>query len=112
VGVIAAGRLLTESTVADMRGQASLLVRADPMSTAREVAMGLVGAARVTAVDGTLRLSIGTERAAELNRTLVLAGVEVSEVRPLARTLEDAFFEMTNHAETNHEATNHEETTS
>ncbi len=100
VGVISAGRLLTESTVADMRGQASLLVRAEPMSTAREVAVGLVGAERVSAVDGTLRLTIGTERAADLTRSLVLAGVAVSEVRPLARTLEDAFFEMTNHEET------------
>jgi len=95
VGVIAGGRLLTESTVADLRGQATILVRAEPLSTARDVVAGVVGADRVSTVDGSLRLSIGIDRSAELNRALVLAGVAVSEVRPLERTLEDAFFAMT-----------------
>ena len=95
VGVIAGGRLLTESTVADLRGQATILVRAEPLSTARDVVASVVGADRVSTVDGSLRLSIGIDRSAELNRALVLAGVAVSEVRPLERTLEDAFFAMT-----------------
>jgi ABC-2 type transport system ATP-binding protein len=96
VGVISAGRLLAESTVAELRGQAGgLLVRADPLPAARDIAGRLVGAARVTAADGALRLSVGADRAAELTRALVLADVAVCEIRPLERTLEDAFFEMT-----------------
>jgi ABC-2 type transport system ATP-binding protein len=95
VGVISAGRLLAESTVAQLRGQASLLLRAEPLPAARAVAERLVGRDQVAAVDGTLRLSTGPERAAELTRALVLAGVAVHEVRPQERTLEDAFFEMT-----------------
>ncbi len=95
VGVIVAGRLLVESTVADLRGQASVLVRAEPLATAREVATNLIGAERVSTEDGALRLSIDASSTAELNRALVLSGVAVTEVRPVERTLEDAFIAMT-----------------
>jgi len=95
VGVISAGRLLTENTVADLRGQESLLVRADPLPAAEAVAGRVLGTDRVSRVDGALRLSAGAERAAELTRALVLADVAVREIRPQARTLEEVFFEMT-----------------
>ena len=95
VGVISRGRLLAESTVADLRGQASVLVRADPLSTAREVAAREVGAERVALADGSLRLSIDGERTAALVRALVHADLEVREVRPIERNLEDVFFELT-----------------
>jgi ABC-2 type transport system ATP-binding protein len=100
VGVISGGRLLTESTVAELRGRATLLVRADPLPAARTVAERVVGAAHVSTVDGVLRLSTGPERAAEVTRALVLADIAVHEVRPQERTLEDAFFEMTDLATT------------
>jgi ABC-2 type transport system ATP-binding protein len=100
VGVILAGRLLTESTVADLRGEASLLIRAEPLPAAQRVAERVVGAANVSTVDGTLRLATGGARAAELTRALVLADVAVFEVRPEERTLEDAFFEMTHEGAT------------
>jgi ABC-2 type transport system ATP-binding protein len=115
VGVISAGRLLAESTVAELRGQASLLLRADPLPAARAVAERVVGRDQVASVDGTLRLSTGPERAAELTRALVLADVAVLEVRPLKRTLEDAFFAMTGLAITPEHTPEHmteEETTS
>jgi ABC-2 type transport system ATP-binding protein len=95
VGVISGGRLLTESTVADLRGEPSLLVRADPLPAARTVAERVVGAERVSTVDGSLRLATSVERAPELTRALVLADVSVREIRPQERTLEDAFFAMT-----------------
>jgi ABC-2 type transport system ATP-binding protein len=95
VGVILAGRLLVESTVADLRGQASVVIRADPLPTAHQVAAREVGADRVSAADGVLRLSTAPERTAAVVRELVRAGVSVFEVRPLERTLEEAFFEMT-----------------
>ena len=95
VGVISSGRLLTESTVADLRGEPSLLVRADPLPAARTVAERVVGVERVSTVDGALRLAAPIERAPELTRALVLADVSVREVRPQERTLEDAFFAMT-----------------
>jgi ABC-2 type transport system ATP-binding protein len=95
VGVIAAGRLLAERTVADVRGEANLLVRAEPLPAARAVAERVVGADRVSIVDDALRLSDGADRAPELTRALVSAGIAVYEVRPGERTLEDAFFVLT-----------------
>jgi ABC-2 type transport system ATP-binding protein len=95
VGVISSGRLLAETTVAELRGRATLFVRAEPLAMARTVAERVVGAERVSIVDGTLLLSTGAERAPELTRALVLADVAVLEVRPQERTLEEAFFAMT-----------------
>lgn len=96
VGVISAGRLLTESTVDELRGQATgLLVRGDPLPTASEVAAQLIGAEHVTTTDGALWLSANVDSAPMLTRALVEADVAVTEIRPLERTLEDAFFEMT-----------------
>jgi ABC-2 type transport system ATP-binding protein len=97
VGVISHGRLLTESTVADLRGASSILVRAHPVADAVGAVERLYGG-RVTQVgdDGTLRVAVSTEHSAELTRTLVQAGVAVHEVRPVERSLEEVFFEMTN----------------
>jgi ABC-type multidrug transport system ATPase subunit len=95
VGVIAAGRLLAESTVADVRGEAGLLVRGEPLPAARAVAERVVGADRVSVVDGAVRVSAGAGQVPELTRALVQAGVAVHEVRPRERTLEDVFFALT-----------------
>jgi ABC-2 type transport system ATP-binding protein len=50
---------------------------------------------RVQEQDGTLRLDSDPADAARINRELVLAGVAVSELRPIERTLEDVFFQLT-----------------
>jgi ABC-type multidrug transport system ATPase subunit len=95
VGVISRGQLIAESTVDDLRGQAGLLVRAEPLELAREHAERLLGADQVTAVDGTLRLQAAPSEAGRINHALVAADIVVSELRPLERTLEEAFLEMT-----------------
>jgi ABC-type multidrug transport system ATPase subunit len=95
VGVIAHGSLIAEDTVNELRGRGSLLVRAEPLSTARESAERLLGTGRVQEQDGTLRLDSDPVDAARINRELVLAGVAVSEVRPIERTLEDVFLQLT-----------------
>ena len=95
VGVISHGRLIAESTVDDLRGQAGLLVRAEPLDLAREHAERLLGAEQVSAVDGTLRLRVAPSEAGRVNHALVAADVVVSELRPLERTLEEVFLEMT-----------------
>jgi ABC-type multidrug transport system ATPase subunit len=95
VGVIARGSLIAEDTVNELRGRGSLLVRAEPLSTARESAERLLGTARVQEQDGTLRLDSDPADAARINRELVLAGVAVSELRPIERTLEDVFLQLT-----------------
>jgi ABC-2 type transport system ATP-binding protein len=97
VGVISNGRLLTESTVAELRGASSILVRAEPLDDAVRVLERLYGE-RTAQVrdDGTVRVAVGTEHSPELTRTLVQFGLAVHEVRPVERSLEEVFFEMTN----------------
>jgi len=99
VGVIADGRLLTESTVAELRGASSLLVRAEPAVRAEQVIAATLGAVDVRrTADGGLEVHAEPDRNPELVRALVAAGVEVHEIRTSERTLEEAFFEMTDHA--------------
>jgi len=97
VGVISHGRLLTESTVAELRGARSILVRAYPLDDAVDVLERLYGEQTAQlGDDGAVRIAVGTEHSAELTRALVHSGVEVHEVRPVERSLEEVFFEMTN----------------
>jgi ABC-2 type transport system ATP-binding protein len=95
VGVIANGRLVAESTVAELRGAAGLRVRADPLDLAADRARSLLGADRVRVTDDGLDLTVEPERAAWLNAELVGAGVAVSELRRHERDLEQVFFELT-----------------
>ena len=87
--------MIAEGTVQELRGRGSVLVRAEPLAAARERAERLVGKGNVEVVDGTLRLASDPADVPRLNRELVLAGVAVSEVRPVERTLEDVFLELT-----------------
>jgi ABC-type multidrug transport system ATPase subunit len=92
VGVISHGVMIAEGAVAELRGRSSLLVRAAPMDVARQSASRVLGPGRVEVADGALRLRADPADASRITRELVLAGVAVSEIRPLERTLEDVFF--------------------
>jgi ABC-type multidrug transport system ATPase subunit len=95
VGVIHRGELVTEGTVDELRGGGGILVKAEPLEEARRVAAGLAAVERAEIEDGMLVLDTEPERSAEINASLVSAGVRVSELRPVARSLEDAFLELT-----------------
>ena len=95
VGVISRGRLIAESTVEELRGKGALLVGARPLERARAHVERLLGVERVEVLDGTLRLDADLAAAGRINRELVGAGVEVIELRPIERTLEEVFLEMT-----------------
>jgi ABC-2 type transport system ATP-binding protein len=103
VGVISRGALIAEGAVEELRGRGSVLVRAEPLAAAREKAERLLGTNRVEVVDGTLRLDSDPADAPRITRELVLAGVAVSEVRPVERTLEDVFLELTGEERASHE---------
>jgi ABC-2 type transport system ATP-binding protein len=62
---------------------------------ARALLTELLGSASVASEDGTFRLAVDPARAAEINRTLVGAGVDVTELRVAERSLEDAFMQLT-----------------
>ena len=95
VGVIAGGRLVAESTVAELRGEPGLRLVATPLEAAATQARGLLGTGAVQVVDGGLRLAVPPARAAEVNAALVGAGIAVSELRAEERSLEDAFLTLT-----------------
>lgn len=95
VGVISHGRLVRESTVSDLRGSTALLVRARPNDVARQMLTEMFGPEAVGQVDGALRVSTDLEHSAELNTRLATAGVAVSELRPIQKSLEEVFFQLT-----------------
>jgi ABC-type multidrug transport system ATPase subunit len=95
VGVISRGRLIAESTVEELRGKGALLVGAKPLDRAREHVEQLLGAERVEVLNGALRLDADLVAAGHINRELVGANIEVTELRPVERTLEEVFLEMT-----------------
>jgi ABC-type multidrug transport system ATPase subunit len=103
VAVIGGGRMLFEGTPRQLRGQARLWVRAEPTERAAAVIAGLSGLEGVERAGELLSLALvekeGREespsQAATVNRRLVEAGLEVSEVRTERRPLRDVFVELT-----------------
>jgi ABC-2 type transport system ATP-binding protein len=95
VGVISRGRLIAQSTVAELRGSTRLRVVASPLERAAELARELIGADQVHVEDGGLDLDLEARKASWLNTELVTAGLAVSELRTSERDLEQVFFELT-----------------
>lgn len=95
VGVIQRGRLVAEGALAELRGSGGLLVRVAPLESALALARTLPGVAEAHIEDGALRLGVAPAHAADINRALVGAGLEVSELRPLTHSLEEVFLGLT-----------------
>jgi ABC-2 type transport system ATP-binding protein len=95
VGVIRGGALVAEGTVEELRGNARLQVRAEPIGDAAGVLAALPGVRQVADGDGRLYVTADPARAAEINRALVRAGISVSELTVERASLEDVFLELT-----------------
>lgn len=95
VGVISEGHLLAESSVAELRGGSSLVVRADPLERAFIAVRRVVGERCSMVTAGELRIESGTEQAPEIARAVVECGADLRELRCDEKSLEDVFFEMT-----------------
>jgi ABC-type multidrug transport system ATPase subunit len=95
IGVIRGGRLVGEGTLDELRGRASLRVRAEPVALAERVLAALAPVEEVTALDGSLLVTADPTTAAGINRALVEAGVAVSELRQERASLEQVFLELT-----------------
>jgi ABC-2 type transport system ATP-binding protein len=95
VGVLQDGRKIAEGTIAELRGQGRLVLRAAPRDRARTLLDELLGAGSVASDDGTFRLAVDPARAGEINRRLVLGDVDVTELRVAERSLEDVFMQLT-----------------
>ena len=95
VGIINSGRMVAEHNVEELRGEQELVVRATPRDSAQSVLTDFLGTGTVHQYDDTLRVKVDPDRAAEVNRVLVEAGIAVSELHSTERALEDIFFELT-----------------
>jgi ABC-2 type transport system ATP-binding protein len=95
VGVIHGGALVGEGTVDELRGRETLWLRVEPLSGAQRLLADFNGIEDVATVDGGLRVATDPSAAAAINRALVEAGIEVSELRPQRASLEHVFLELT-----------------
>jgi ABC-type multidrug transport system ATPase subunit len=95
VGVIRDGALVAEGTVEELRGNARLRVRAEPLGAAARVAEAVPGVRHVDRDDGRLEVSADPASAAAINSALVRAGIAVSELTVARASLEDVFLELT-----------------
>jgi ABC-2 type transport system ATP-binding protein len=95
VGIVREGRMLAEAPVQELRGREGLAVRAQPLEEALNAARTLPGVEKAWVDDDVLRLLADPGRAAEINAGLVGAGLRVSELRPVERSLEEAFLQLT-----------------
>ncbi|MFG1768627.1 ABC transporter ATP-binding protein [Nocardia salmonicida] len=94
VGVISGGRLLAESTVSELRGTATLLLRAQPADVALDAVRAVTDAPARAGVDG-IRVETSAAMAPEVARAVVSAGADLLELRVDEKSLEEVFFEMT-----------------
>ena len=96
IGVIQKGRFVAEGTIDELRGAATLTIKATPADRARAALVAALGDENVHPDgDGAFSLKVDLSRAAELNRRLVQDGIDVSELHASERSLEDVFMELT-----------------
>lgn len=95
IGVIRRGTLVAEGTIGEIRGGSHLVVRATPFDDARRILEQAVGATKMTARDGAFSLAVDMSQTADIARRLVTGGVDLIELRPGERSLEDVFIELT-----------------
>jgi ABC-2 type transport system ATP-binding protein len=93
VGVIVGGHLVAQSTVAQMRGAGSLVVRAEPLDVALAVAMRVAGDDAVELDGDTIRLA-AADLAPRIAEALVAEGVHLYELRIVERSLEEVFMKL------------------
>lgn len=95
VGVISHGKLLAESTVAELRGVASLLLRAEPMEVAFPAVRAVVGERAAILTASGIRIEGVDGTAPAVARAVIDAGADLLELRRDEKSLEEVFFEMT-----------------
>ncbi|UFS94980.1 ABC transporter ATP-binding protein [Nocardia huaxiensis] len=95
VGVISGGQLLTESTVRELRGAASLFVRAEPLELAFPAVRRVVGDRSALLTATGIRVDAGVAKAPAVARAVLEAGADLLELRTDEKSLEEVFFEMT-----------------
>ena len=97
VGILKAGRLITEGPVAEIKRQSSSTI--ELMTTDDARALDVLRAVRWAPApllrDGRIVVEAPPERAADISRALGEAGIWLREMRTAATSLEDFFLEVT-----------------
>lgn len=95
VGVINKGRMVAEGNLDEIRGGSRIVIRAEPAAKALAVLVELLGDRVAVGPDGAFILRVESNRTAEITQRLVSAGVGVTELRSVERSLEEVFMELT-----------------
>lgn len=96
VAIIDRGRLVTTGSLEQIMRTADVVeIRVDRVDAAIDLVRSLPDVSSVDAVDGYLVVEMPVERAGFVNRSLVSAGIEVSELRPRQSRLEERFLALT-----------------
>ncbi|MGH7765735.1 MAG: ABC transporter ATP-binding protein [Candidatus Dormibacteraceae bacterium] len=95
VGVMSAGKLVTQSTVEALLGEQGVVVKTDSNDRAVEILAAMYGPAAVIRENGHLQIKTEPGHSLEINRQLTASGIGVSELRPFERSLEEVFFQLT-----------------
>jgi ABC-2 type transport system ATP-binding protein len=99
IGVVKDGKIVTEGTLNDLRHGERIKLRAAPVAQAQEALKTLPGIGKIELTDeDILMIEADPSRAAEINRHLVTAGVEVSELCTVKLSLESVFLSLTEEA--------------
>jgi len=95
VAVINKGRMVAEGKLDEIRGGSRVVIRAEPAIKALAVLDELLGERVAVGPDGAFILRVESNRTAEITHRLVSAGVGVTELRSVERSLEEVFMELT-----------------
>ncbi|MCL4474203.1 MAG: ATP-binding cassette domain-containing protein [Actinobacteria bacterium] len=103
VGVVKAGKVVTEGTMDDLRSGQRLRLQADPIDKARLLLASMSGIGKMESMDtNVLIVEADPSRAAEINRLLVTSGIEVSEISTIQLSLESVFLDLTEAPDARH----------
>lgn len=95
VGVVNKGRLIVSGAVDELlSGKSTYRMRAKPCDVAVRVAQELGWQVKENCDDGSIAVSSPSDSSANLNRQLIGAGVDVSEIIPEKTSLEDLYLKI------------------
>lgn len=96
LAVIDLGEVMVKGPISEMlKEENEVELQVGSVTRAVEIIQSVCESSVSEFPDNRLRLNLKSISAAELNRRLVNAGIEVSELRPVKRTLEEYFLHLT-----------------
>lgn len=95
VGILNAGRLVAQGSVADLRGDGAVIVTATPVEPAATLLADEVGGNIVATNGSDITVKVPRHQTARINALLVAAGFDVTALAWSEPSLSDLFFDLT-----------------